>query len=373
MKKWYSLLAGVVLAISLSLAVAACGGGGSDTSSSAPSESSTAAEGKTTAEAPAKDEYTVGFSVPTGAQAEFQVLIKALESYAGELGIKIVPIDAQLNVQKQVSDVNQMVAQHMDGIIVFPLAPGTLDPALKAANEAGIKVLGFNAVTEKPAPTADLTPYDANLDPGNGYMGAELLSKFVGEELGDSSGDVLGVGLGAPVPAIKFLMQQYEHFIQKFSPGSTWLETVDNPSDDIAGAEQVVSQAITKHQGEIDAVMAYSDSTAVGASTAFKNAGLEMPIVVGMNGDEIGVKAIESGQMSAMIDLLPWREGLMLAEMMHDLLSGKEIPNWIEVPVEMYTKETIGERRDWDQAVEEIEAGKLTCENGGCPPQITSP
>jgi ribose transport system substrate-binding protein len=137
--------------------------------------------------------------------------------------------------------------------------------------------------------------------------------------------------------------------------------------------EQVAAEAATKYQGKINAVMAYNDDSAIGAAIALKNAGVKNPVIVGMNGDPEGVNAIKDGQMSAMIDIVPWREALIAITMMHDLLTGKKVPNWVATPVEMYTKSNISQRLDWNQAVQEISSGRLSCQKGGgCPASITS-
>lgn len=315
-------------------------------------------------------QFTVGFSNPTGAQPILQTFQKSLVAAAAHLGIKVVPIDAQLNVQKQVSDINQMVAQHMNGIIVFPLAPNTLTPALNRAKKAGIKVLGFNAVVQKPAKGARIAPFDANFDQGEDYQGAQMLAKFVAKQL-HGKGSVLGIGISVPVPSLHFMLRQFQTYLKKAAPNMKWLETVSNPTDDIAGGQKVASQAVTKYQGKVDAVMAYNDDSAIGAAIALRQAGKTNAVIVGQNGDPQGVNAIKNGQMSAMVDIVPWREALIAATMMSDLLTGKKVPTWVATPVEMYTKANISKRLDWNKAVRQIKSGALSCKRGGgCPSSI---
>jgi len=372
MKPWSNRFT-VVLGVCALLGVAACGSSHKGSSSThASSLSSTPASTSSSSSPAPKQQYVVGFSNPQGAQPILQTFQRALIAAGKNLGIKVVPLDAALNVQKQVSDINQFVAEHVNGIIVFPLAPNTLTPALNQARAAGIKVLGFNAVVQKPAPGASIAPYTADFDQGEDYQGAYLLAKYVAQQL-HGSGNVLGIGIGVPVPSLHFMVQQYQTYLKQLAPGANWLGTVDNQTDDIAGGETVASQAATKYHGNIRAVMAYNDDSAIGAAIAFKNAGIKNPVIVGQNGDPQGVAAIKDGQMSAMIDIVPWREALIAATMMHDLLTGKSVPNWVATPVVMYTKSNIGSRLDWNRAVQEIQSGQLTCQNGGCPSSIISP
>lgn len=346
--------------------VAACSSGsaGSTSSNSSSANSSSSSSSN-------KQQYVVGFSNPTDAQPVLQTFQAALIAAGKNLGIKVVPMDANLNVQTQVSNIQQMVAEHMNGIIVFPLAPNTLNPALNQAKAAGIKVLGFNAVIQPPAKGASVAPYDANFDQGEDYQGANLLAQYVGQQI-KGQGNVLGIGIGAPVPSLQFMLQQYQSDLKSAAGSVQWLETASNATDDIAGGQKAAQEAVTKYQGKISAVMAYNDDSAIGAAIAFKDAGVKNPVIVGMNGDPQGVSAVESGQMSAMIDIVPWREALIGTAMMDQLLTGKSVPTWVATPVEMYTKGNISQRLDWNKAVQEIQSGTLTCANGGCPASVTA-
>jgi ribose transport system substrate-binding protein len=357
MRRYPLKVAAVAAGCALALSAAACSSG---TSSNAGSGGS-----------PAGKQYVVGFSNPTAAQPILQTFQKALIAAGKHMNIKVVPLDAELNVQKQVSDIDQFVAQHVDGIIVFPLAPNTLTPALNQARAEGIKVLGFNAVVQQPKPGASVAPYDANFDQGEDYQGAKLLAQYVSQQL-HGSGNVLGIGISAPVPSLHFMLQQYQMYLKQDAPNVTWLGTQANPTDDIAGGQQVASEAATKYQDKISAVMAYNDDSAIGGTIALKSAGVKNPLTVGQNGDPQGVAAIKDGTMSAMVDIVPWREALIGATMMNDLLTKKSVPNWVATPVVMYTKSNIDQRLDWNQAVQEISNGTLSCQHGGgCPSSIT--
>jgi ribose transport system substrate-binding protein len=356
--------------VGLSVLVSACGGSSSSSSSAAApaaaSSSTSAATTSTAASTASQKQFVVGFSNPTGAQPSLNTTQAAVTALGKRLGIKVISLDAQLNTQKQVSDINQFIAQKVNGIIVFPLAPNTLNPALQRARQAGIKILGWDAFTQKPASGANIAPYDANFDQGLSYGGAKQLATLVGTTL-HGSGNVLGIGIGAPVPSIAFQVQQYQHDIAAGYPNLKWLGTVQNATDDIAGGQKVTAQAITRFGGKINAVMSYNDDSAIGAAIALKSNGTHNAVIVGEGGTSEGVNAVKSGQITASVDIVPWRQGLIAATMMHDLLTNQSVPTWIENPVVMYTKSNIGKRLDWNTAVSQIASGQLTCANGGCP------
>jgi ribose transport system substrate-binding protein len=337
---------------------------------SACSSSKTSANGATTGGSGGGKHYTVGFSNPTGAQPILQTFQKGLTAAAARDNITVKSLDAQLDPNKQVSDVNQFVTQHVDAIIVFPLSQNSLTPALNRAKQAGIKVLGFNAILDPNQ--ANIAPYDADFDQGETFQGAQLAADYVNQQLG-GKGRVLGVGIGVPVPSLQLMTTNFQKDLTTKSPGITWLATASNPTDDIAGGQKAVADALTKYKGNVQAVMAYNDDSAIGASVALKNAGVTHAVITGMNGDPQGVEAINDGRMSAMVDIVPWREALVGETMVKRMLDGQSVPKFVETPDELYTKDNISKRLDWNAAVKQIQNGTVSCANGGgCPSQLKS-
>jgi ribose transport system substrate-binding protein len=291
---------------------------------------------------------------------------KAITAAAARLGICVTTLDAKLDVTKQLADLNQFIAQKMDAIIIFPLAPNSLNPALNKAHAAGIKLLGLSAIVTDKQPQS-VAPYDATYDQNAAVGGAKRLSQLVASRL-HRKGNILGIGIGFPVPSLRFMMDNYRKFVTAGNPNLRWLGEVDNRSDDIVGGRTAAAQALTRFHGQkIDAVMAYSNDTAIGAALAFKAAHLPAPILIGQDGNPAGVEAVKSGQITAIGDSVPWRSGLIIANLVNRLLHNQNVPKVSFGRDEIYTKANIAKRLDWDQAIKMIASGKLTCQNGGCP------
>lgn len=345
------------LAVVATVALSACG--------SASGSSTASGGGASTASGDCK--YKVGYAEPTAAQEIDSTEDKALIAAGKQAGICVTVVDSALDVNKQLEAVNQFVAQKMDAIIVFPLSPNSLNPALQKAHDAGIKVIGTSAVVTDSEPTGSIAPYDALYEQNSDVDGAHLLAGYVKSKL-PNGGNVVGVGIGVPVPSLQFMVKNYQKYVTEGS-SLKWLATVENPSDDIAGGQQVVGQAVTRFQGtKVDAVMAYNTSSAVGAYQALQTSGSKNAVIVGQNGDKIGIQALQSGQLDAVVDLMPWRSALMIIDLTKAVLTGGSYPKLTFGRVEMYTKDTLSKRLDWTKAIDEISAGTLTCTNGGgCP------
>ena len=312
--------------------------------------------------------FTIGISNPQGAQPILKLTQDSFVAAAELDGIEVKALDAQLDPAKQVTDVDQLVAQQVDLILVYPLDANSLKPALDRAEAAGIKVVGWAAMA---SPDADPGVLSSNVDTGGSYRGARLLGDYVKDELG-GTGNVLGVGLGIPVPALELMLEQYEENVTD-GTSITWLGRVDNPTDDIAGGQKIVATALTKYQNDVQAIMTYNDSSAIGAAVAAKAAGIDDVVIVGQNGDDDGIEAVKDGRLSATVDLVPWRTGLILETISKAILDGEEVPAYIESPSELYTRDNLGDRLAWDDAKSKIASGEISCaDGGGCPDDVAA-
>src|SRR5947209_16175165 len=74
--------------------------------------------------------YTIGFTNPIASNDQLHTLQNAITARAEALGDKVIALDDNLDVNKQISDIDQLVAQHVDAIIVFPLDPKAITPAV---------------------------------------------------------------------------------------------------------------------------------------------------------------------------------------------------------------------------------------------------
>lgn len=342
--------------------LAACGsddgGGTADTADTAATggTTGTAATGGTASETTAAGEpFTIGFTNPLGSNDQLSVLQRAIEARAECLGGTVVSLDSNLDVDKQISDIDQLVSQNVDGIIVFPLDAQAVLPAVERARDAGIKTVGVNVSLEDPA-VADVAPFDASINQGTEQMATET-AEFVIDQLG-GTGNVLGVGIGFPVPVIDYQMALMEQTVT--DGGLTWLDKVDNPTDDSAGAQPVVEQALLRFDN-IDAIMAYNEPSALGAYAAVNAANKAADILItGANGTESGVAAVEAGEIAATWDLLPWKQGVTFVNVLKALIDGETVETTTVVPVQMLTQDNLSEQVNWDQAVTDI--GSCTIE-----------
>jgi ABC-type sugar transport system substrate-binding protein len=155
--------------------------------------------------------YTIGCQNPVGQGNETTTTFcKGVQAEASALGMKYIGLDDRLSIDKQVSNFNQLLARGANAIALYPLAPNALRASLAKAKRQGVAVIGFNVTFTK---SAKAPGYDAQIWEGRdaeAYLSVAEMARVA------PRGKVVIVGIGAPVPAIKYLAQRYRFWAMKF-------------------------------------------------------------------------------------------------------------------------------------------------------------
>lgn len=350
----WKALAGSGSAMSLALALAL--------SSSGPNAAATTAHtahrnGTATAK------FVVGYTNPTEAIAVLDAYDKAIAARGKRLGVKVIELDDQLTASKQVSDIDTLIAEHVNGIITFPLSTTTVRPAVAKARKAGIVVVGLGTLkgtelTYKPSPTS----FNAVVTQGavsNGKLEGRAFAAAMHDQ-----GDFVAINIASPVPGVRFQLQQEIDVALKGHPKMHLLGEEYNTTTNEAGGIKAMDEALTRWGSKIKAVIAYNDYSAEGAAVAAKEDHITKPIIFGRNGDPTAVTYVKDGEITGLSTIHPWTGGATVMNLMYRLLKGtKHVPAIATVGVTVYTKKTIGKRISWTEAIAEIANGKITGED----------
>jgi ABC-type sugar transport system substrate-binding protein len=172
-------------------------------------------------------------------------------------------------------------------------------------------------------------------------------------------GKVVIIGIGLPVPALKYLVQRQRFWAKKF--GLQVIGQQDNPSDDVTGGRQAMAGLLGKY-GTIDGVLAYNDPSAVGAYTAARSAGRPGIKIIGINGSTLGISAVKSGQIAATVQVDAVNQGAQAAGAAYDVLTkqGLPLPNVVVRTPHLLTKANVNTSVSWSEQLAQIKAGKLS-------------
>ncbi len=116
----------------------------------APVESEASGESSTApvVNAGGKD-ITIGWSMRAlSGSPWFEAVIDAAKKTAEEMGVELIVIDAQNKPEKQVADIEDLIAKKVDIIVVNSIQPTSALNGIKAANDAGIPVIAEDSLTD---------------------------------------------------------------------------------------------------------------------------------------------------------------------------------------------------------------------------------
>lgn len=314
MNRRLPLLASAVLL----LGVTACGGG------AAP-----AASGPASA-APGPAAIDVGYSLPLP-DPTYEVLLAGVTADITAAGGTVRSANAQFDPGKQISDIDSLVTQGVDVLIVGPLDPRAVRPALDRARAAGIKIIvqegtaGADAYGE-----IATTTFTRNEEAAR--AAAEYLATL-------TPGGSVGVVAGPPVADV--LVDRNTGFDQGIAAGGlTVLDRKDgNPQQPDVTGRQIADAWRTQFGAQMTGILSFNDETAVGIASAVQ--GDFEPAVVSLNASNAGVDLVKAGSLAATWSLVPAEYGHLLAWAAQEAAAGRDMPGVINIEMPRVDKDNV--------------------------------
>jgi ABC-type sugar transport system substrate-binding protein len=290
---------------------------------------------------------TIGYMNPLAANESLQYMQKGAVAQAKALGCKIILLDDALSVDKQVSNMQQLLAQKANVIIFYPLDPKATQPVLKQAKSQGVPVLAIDATFGNPKlPAPNITTQVWQGRDTQAYIQAKAMAAA------NKAGKIGLIGIGIPVPALKYLNKR-EAFYAKQN-GLTVLGSQDNPSDDVTGGEKAANGLLQRYP-DMNGVIGYNDPSALGAATAARGVGRKI-VAVGLNGSSDGIAAVKTGRIAATVQVDPIGWGSQLVFASYNLITKQNLPlpKIIVRPAALITKANVSSSPSWNAQLKAI-------------------
>ena len=330
MKKLSKVFA-MLLTVAMLFALAGCG------SKPAPEAKPTDAPKATEA---AKKKLKVGFSQMENNGPWRIAETNSIKDEAKKRGIDLVYTDAQSQTAKQVSDVEDMIAQKVDYILLAPREFEGLAPALQSAKKAKIPVILIDRAAAGKA--------------GEDYV-TLIASDFILE--GQKAGEWLAKQTNGKANIVELtgttgssVAKDRQDGFMKAIKAFPDMKVIASQDGDFARANgQKVMENIIQAKGkDITAVYAHNDEMAIGAIQAIKAAG-KVPgkdiTILSIDGEKDGLKAIIAGEMGATVECNP-RFGPSAFDVVEKLVKGEKVPDKIVNPDQFFDKSNAAQNVD---------------------------
>lgn len=289
--------------------------------------------------ASAHAETTIGFSMQRFDDNFLAILRSGLEARAKELGnVKVLIEDAQGDVSKQQSQIDNFIASNVDGIIVIPVEADAGVTISKTVDKAGIPMVFAN---NQPSNIDDLPAKQVFVGSDQieaGTLQATAVCKALG---GEGNAVVLMGELGTLVArgrteAVHNVFKTDECKGIKIVEEQTaaWQRT---------NALDLVTNWLTAGT-QFDAVLANNDEMALGAIQALKASGSSTNVVVaGIDATQDALVAMKAGDMAVTVQQDPAVQGKDALDAILKVVKGEPTEKKIYSKLTLVTKDNLAE------------------------------
>jgi ribose transport system substrate-binding protein len=297
----------------------------------------TACSQSTDSGAPAEETFTIGIAAAKVANPAANLTYAGMKAEAEKLGIQIKILDSNLDINKQVSDIDQLTTSGADAIFVHLVGePNAVRSAIQRATDASVLVNGIDGL-----PTLENIAVIADQ---SSVIMATKAAMWVGEQLG-GEGQVACTG-SIPIPVLEIRVTTCEETFKREFPNITVVPRVDALPDDAGGGRTAGEQLLVKYP-DLKAILSVTDIIGAGSAAAVKAAGRDV-LTTGLGASPESVNAVKAGTMSMLLDPKSQEIGAAAVRQVYDILTGKTPATAETIIVDsepvLYTKENID---DW--------------------------
>ncbi|MFB5198331.1 substrate-binding domain-containing protein [Neobacillus sp. KR4-4] len=261
--------------------------------------------------------------------------VGAMKDTFKKMGIKIVAVtDAQFKAEKQVNDIETVLAKKPDIMISVPVDAVSTAPAYKKAVAQGVKLVFMDGAAQGLVAGKDYISIVSGDNMGNGATAADIMAEKLG-----GKGKVGIVYHDVNFFVTKNRSDAFEKRIKEKYPN---IEIVAKSG--ITGpnqAEEVASAMLTRHH-DIDGIFAPWDVPAEGVMAAARTAGRDDLVVTTVDlGTNVAISIAQDGIVKGLGAQLPYDQGVAQAILAGYALLGKEAPAYVASPSIKVTKENV--------------------------------
>lgn len=306
-RSWHALVAVLVMVV----VVAACGGA-----------SQSAGTTKT---------KTIGVSLPSEQGPFFIPEIYGQTDEGKKLGYNVLVTNAggYDKLSTQISQVEDFITKHVDGIVIEPIDPVAIQPVLKKALDAGIKVVAVSLPQD--------TPLKLAIVDFNHYVIGQSMGAAMTQALPNGGKIVAEAG-----PAGAFWSStRFQGFQQALAGKNINIVANQTSENSVAQGVTLTEDYLSKYPN-IDGIYAADNGLGLGAAQVLKRLGKsgQVKIVTAVLDPDI-ISGLKDGTIFADAALQPVLVGRTEIQILDKQLKGEPFARSTLVPVQVVTKANV--------------------------------
>ena len=268
----------------------------------------------------------------------YEVIDEEIRTTVENHGDVLISRDPALNVDKQVEEVQDLIALGVELIFINPVDWTKVEPALELARAAKIPVIAIDTNVDDDSLVACTVVSD---NYSAGVQCAEHLLK-------NSAGGKIVLLKHSQA---RSSLDRMQGFIDKIAANENFEVIAEAECLGQLEVAMPVMERLIREHPEINIVMALNDPSAMGALAALQSLDLLGDIkVYGVDGAPETKEMIFSGRMTATVGQFPRQIGQVAADRAYRIISGDPVEKIVTLPTKLISSENISayELNTWE-------------------------
>ena len=255
----------------------------------------------------------------------FVTMKDSAQKEADKLGYDLVVLDSMDNPAKELANVQDLTVKGTRLMLINPTDSDAVGNAVLMANKAKIPVVTLDRVANK----GEVVSHVAS----DNRLGGKMAGDYIAEKVGNDAKVIQLEGIAGTSAS----RERGEGFKQAVDAHKLNI-LASQPADFDRTKGLNVMQNLLTANPSVQAVFAQNDEMALGALRALQTAGRTDDLVVGFDGTNDGIKAVNRGVLGATIAQRPDQIGIIGIQTADKILKGEKVDPTIPVELELVTQ-----------------------------------
>ncbi|MBG2876327.1 ribose ABC transporter substrate-binding protein RbsB [Proteus alimentorum] len=255
----------------------------------------------------------------------FVTMKDSAQKEANRLGYDLVVLDSMDNPAKELANVQDLTVKGTRLMLINPTDSDAVGNAVILANKAKIPVITLDRVANK----GEVVSHVAS----DNRLGGKMAGDYIAEKVANDAKVIQLEGITGTSAS----RERGEGFKQAVDAHKLNV-LASQPADfDRTKGLNVMQNLLTAYPA-VQAVFAQNDEMALGALRALQTAGRTDVLVIGFDGTDDGIKAVNRGMLGATIAQRPDQIGIIGIQTADKIIKGEKVDATIPVELELVIK-----------------------------------
>jgi D-allose transport system substrate-binding protein len=277
--------------------------------------------------------------VKTLSNEYWQLMADGYADAATEKGITIdvVSVPTEQDTEQQLNQVQTALGQGYDAILVSPITPLNLIPALIQATEQGIPIINVDERIDAQAAAAAGVEIASVIASDNRDAGARAAGYMI-ETIPDGGQVAIIEGKAGNQSGL----DRKEGFQEAIEAAGNFDVIASQPADWDGQRALDVTTNILQANPDLVGIYAANDTMALGAVEAVRAAGrLDQVTIIGTDAIPAALQAVQAGDMEGTVAQFPYEEAKIAVGLALLAIEGNPVEGFIPSPIELITAENV--------------------------------